>query len=96
MPLIVFEYFRKKKGMYKVTFVSCLPFRYHSFADNDTKGVSMNDIINILRLEDDSVNVIDITITGDTRTVSLEKGWNLYTVLHACAVCILVVRKYER
>ena len=33
----------------------------------------MNDIINILRLEDESVNVIDITITGDTRTISLEK-----------------------
>ena len=33
----------------------------------------MNDIINILRLEDDSVNVIDVTIAGDTRTVSLEK-----------------------
>ena len=33
----------------------------------------MNDIINILRLEDDSVNVIDITITGDVRTITLEK-----------------------
>lgn len=33
----------------------------------------MNDIINILRLDDDSVNVIDITITGDTRTITLEK-----------------------
>lgn len=33
----------------------------------------MNDIINILRLEEDSVNVIDITITNNARIVSLEK-----------------------
>ena len=33
----------------------------------------MHDIINILRFENDSVNVIDITFTGDMSNVSLER-----------------------
>ena len=50
----------------------------------------MNDIINILRLEDDSVNVIDITITADTRIISLEK--ELHPVYCPSCMC----RMYSR
>ena len=53
--------------------VSCLSFRYHRFADNDTKGVQMNDIINILGLEDESVQITNIAICDTVKTITVEK-----------------------
>lgn len=54
------SFLQKKTGGLFVA--SCLPFRYHVFADNDTKGVQMNNIINLLGLEDETVKIIDVSI----------------------------------
>ena len=75
------SFLQKKTGGLFVA--SCLPFRYHVFADNDTKGVQMNDIINLLGLEDETVKIIDVSIADGCKTITAEKI--LYD--HYCPSC---------
>lgn len=84
MPLIVLNFFlifTKKAGGFFIA--SCLSFRYHVFADNDTKGAQMNDIINLLGLEDETIKIIDVSVNDGYKTITVEKV--LYA--HYCPSC---------
>ena len=85
VPLIDFGIFPGfyKKRQEAIFVASCFSFRYHIFADNATKGVQMNDIINLLGLEDESVKIVEISISDGCKTVTLEKI--LYD--HYCPCC---------
>lgn len=57
----------------KIYLYPAFPFDIIALPDNDTKGVQMNDIINLLRLEDDSIIVTEVNISGTIRSITLEK-----------------------
>lgn len=48
-------------------------FRYHVFANNDTKGAQMKDIINLLGLEDKTIKFIDVSVADSSKTITVEK-----------------------
>ena len=84
MTLIVFGLFLHFYKKRQETFSLLLPsLSLSCFADNDTKGVQMNDIINLLGLEDETVKIIDVSIADGCKTITAEKI--LYD--HYCPSC---------